>query len=70
MTDWNSKTLSSFKVCNLSFSSHELTIQDLNEEKKKMILVKNKNSGIVGQECRRLLLTMHAGKHFEVINPL
>ena len=35
-----------------------------------MILVKNKNSGIVGQERRRLLLTMHAGKHFEVITLL
>ena len=35
-----------------------------------MILVKNKKSGIVGQERRRLLLTMHAGKYFEVTNPL
>ena len=33
--------------------------------KKQMSLVKNKNSGLVGQEHRRLLLTMHAGKHLK-----
>ena len=35
--------------------------------KNKMNLIKNKNSGLVGQEHTRLLLIIRAGKHFEVI---